>query len=164
MFMKLLTWIFGHSYTGPTVEEIARDMNTPLSPEEYEKTRVSDEFASTVRKITEMHANPDIWRETMFEASLKQRLVTYKEVVTQVPVNRSLEEVKQIFIDQSPTSLYIAAYSHKKPCIHITKQIMPSHGGVWMFYDSWGDKTPKFYDWENFYFELNRCGLENIKF
>ncbi len=133
----------GHLYTKPTDEELLRDMNIPRS---------------------EAHSNPDIWRETMFEASLKQRLVTYKEVVTHVPVNRSLEEIKQIFIEMSPTSLYVIPYSNKRPCIHITKQIMPSHGGVWMYYDSWADKTPKFYDWDNFYFELNRCGMENIKF
>ena len=53
MFIRFLEWIFGNGYTGTSVAEIARDMNTPLSPEEYARQRPSDEWLETMRWIEE---------------------------------------------------------------------------------------------------------------
>lgn len=103
-------------------------------------------------------------REAMFLASIKNRLVHYKkEVVTKI-VDFTLDEFKDIMIEKSPVSIYHQMYSDTKPCYHITKQIMPSDGGVYVYADNAADKTPRLKSWESFYKELLYQGLEYIKF
>lgn len=106
----------------------------------------------------------DNQREAMYYASLKNRLVHYKEEKKTVPVNFTFEEFKEIMLNKSPTAIYHTQYSEKEPCWNITKTIMPSHGGVYIYADSAADKTPKFMDWESFYKMLLYQGLEYIKF
>jgi hypothetical protein len=76
----------------------------------------------------------------------------------------TLDEFKKIMLEKSPVSLYHTMYSEKRPCYHITKPVMPTDGGVWVFADSAADKTPKLRSWESFYKELLYQGLEYIKF
>jgi len=103
-------------------------------------------------------------RETMYIASIKNKLTRSKTVRNTIQEDFSLEEVKSIMLNKSPTCLFCLPYSEKKPCVHITKLIMPSHHGVYMYYDGWADKTPKYYNWKEFYNELLKMGLENIRF
>lgn len=107
---------------------------------------------------------PDSYRETLFMASIKNRLVREKQVVKTELEDFTLDEVKAVMLDKSPVSLWVIGYSELKPCIHITKRIMPSHGGVWMHYDSWANKESKLFTWEQFYRELKKAGLHAIRF
>ena len=107
---------------------------------------------------------PDETRETMFFASIHRRLTKPKVVISTVDDPFTLDEVKQVMLDKSPVSIYVLPYSSKQPCIHITKRIMPSHNGVFLYYDAWADKTPKHYTWKEFYRELKSVGLENIRY
>lgn len=103
-------------------------------------------------------------REAMYFASIKNRLTRDKVVTATVQEEYTLDEVKAAMTERSPVSIYILPWSHKKPAIHITKTIMPSHEGVYMYYESWCDKTPTHYSWEQFYRELCYSGLSNIRF
>lgn len=91
------------------------------------------------------------------------RLVHTETITKEIEVDFTLDEVKKLFLEKSPTVIIITKYSTKTPCMYITKQIMPSDMGVFMYYNSWADKTPRFYDWESFYHELKLNGLGNIK-
>ncbi len=106
----------------------------------------------------------DETRETMFFASINNRLVKAREVKSIVYDNYSLEEFKKIMIEKSPVSLYHSMYSKKQPAYHITKRIMPSDGGAWIYANSAADKTPRLTSWESLYNELRIQGLEYITF
>lgn len=103
-------------------------------------------------------------RETMYLASLTNRLTRDKLVTTTVQEDFSQEEVKAIMLDKSPIALYVIPYSEKIPAINITKIIMPSDEGVYLYWDSWADKTPIHYPWEKFYDMLRSVGLRHFRF
>ena len=107
----------------------------------------------------------DNQRQTHHDASIKNVFYTTEEVVSTKVVPLPIEKVIDLMINKSPVHIYNTQYSRRKPCIIITKQIMPSDGGVYMYYDSWGNKTGKFVPWEQFYRQLILSGpMDNWKF
>lgn len=107
----------------------------------------------------------DEYRDTMFRASLKMRLATPRVITRTVFDPVSLEEFKRIMLDKSPVHLWCDKYSANHPCYIITKRIVPSDGGIWMYAHSWADKTPKLVPWDKAYRMLNVSpGLHELKF
>lgn len=106
----------------------------------------------------------DQYRNTMYKASLKNRLVHAKQVTVTKYENFTLDEFKQIMIEKSPTAIYNVLYSHETPCWHITKLIMTSEGGVWVYANNAADKTPKFKTWKEFYDMIAISGFQPIRF
>lgn len=100
----------------------------------------------------------------MFYASLTNRIIHSKQETKTVTSNYTLEEFKEIMIDKSPTAIFHSEYSKKSPCWNITKLIMPSEGGVWVYASSAADKTPRFRTWEQFYNELAISGFDHVYF
>lgn len=103
-------------------------------------------------------------RQTYYEASIKNRFVTYKEVVNVVPVNPTLEEFIEILLNKSPTAIYHELWSKEKPLYEITKLTYRSHGGVEIFSSGWADKNPVFKTWKDLYDEFRLQGFEHFKF
>lgn len=103
-------------------------------------------------------------RATMFFASIKNTFGKYVENKTVVFEAFSANEIKQIMFDKSPVQIYNILYSTKEPWMHITKRILPSHEGVYGYFNSAADKTPKYFTWAQFYWHILVSGIENIRF
>lgn len=126
-------------------------------------------FTDELRKSVEIYDNKyegteDDARATMFFASIKNTLGKYVENKTVVFEALSANEIKQIMFDKSPVQIYNILYSTKEPWMYITKRILPSHEGVYGYFNSAADKTPKYFTWPQFYWHLLISGLENIRF
>lgn len=106
----------------------------------------------------------DSQREAHYEASIKNRFVTYKEVIKTVSVNPTLEQFIEILLDKSPTAIYHDMWSGDKPLYVIHKLIYRSHGGANVHSNAWADKTPVFKTWRELYDEFRFQGMENFKF
>lgn len=112
----------------------------------------------------EYEGTQDDARATMFFASIKNTLGKYVENKVATFRAFSANEIKQIMFDKSPVEIYNTLYSTKQPWMHITKRILPSHEGVYGYFNSAADKTPKYFTWAQFYWHLLIGGLENIRF
>lgn len=106
----------------------------------------------------------DSTRQAYYEASIKNRFVTFKEIKSVVPVNPTVEEFTEILLDKSPTAIYHDLWSKDNPLYVIPKMIYRSRGGVEIYSNAWADKTIVFRTWQELYDEFRIQGLENFKF
>ncbi len=103
-------------------------------------------------------------RTAIVFAPLTTRLVRQTKVDAFQTVNLTLDEFRELMIEKSPESLWHGQYSAARPCYHITKRIMPTDEGVYLYADSAADKTPRFETWEKLYRSLQIQGLDQFIF
>ena len=75
--------------------------------------------------------------------------------------NLSIEQFIWFLKNNNPEFLYNAEWHRSKPLGVITGKIQDGDTGVWMYWESWGDKTPTFFPWDKLYKEMKSSGLEN---
>lgn len=133
------------SFTKVFTDELRKSVTGEIYNDEYEGTQ-------------------DDARATMFFASIKNMFGKYVENKAAVFEAFTANEIKQTMFDKSPVHIYNLEYSKKEPWMHITKRILPSHEGVYGYFNSASDKTPKYFTWAQFYWHLLISGIENIRF
>lgn len=129
----------------------------------------TDELRKSVMSYPEVYndqyeGTQDDARATMFFASIKNTLGKFVENKVAVFEAFTANEIKQTMFEKSPVHIYNLEYSKKEPWMHITKRILPSHEGVYGYFNSAADKTPKYFTWAQFIWHLFISGIENIRF
>lgn len=100
-------------------------------------------------------------RETMYFASKKNSLGTYKQRIEHDYVTPTLDEFKSAMINKSPVFIFNTQYSTKQHFWEITE--LMKNDTVVGFCTAWADKTPHIMTWQEFYNQLKN-GMEFIRF
>jgi len=92
------------------------------------------------------------------------RLIRIETITKQIEIELTFHEIKKLFIEKSPTEIFVIPYSSSKPCISISKPILEGDTEICIIYESHHNKNQYFVTWTSFYTILKKYGLSNIRF